>query len=78
MAKKKEPPPIADGYKTNFETLKRACNDGNLALMSAIRKSDQQPVVLVCAVNRVKGGYDFAPLAVMCEGNPFDDFEPPK
>lgn len=73
-----EPPALTDGYKANFETLKRAADFGDLALVSAIRKADQKPVALVCAMQMNDDEtITPIPLAVMCEGNPFEDFEDP-
>lgn len=72
------PPELRPGYKRNFQTLLRAAGYADLALVSAIRKSDQKPVALVCAM-QTNGDQTITPvpLAVMCEGNPFDDFEDP-
>ena len=73
-----KPPKLSLGYRNNFDTLERACQAGDLALVSAIRKADQQPVALVCAMNQNDDGtITPIPLAVMCEGNPFEDFEDP-
>jgi len=73
-----KPPKLLEAYKNNFTTLKSAHSDGNLALVSAIRKSDKKPVALVCAMNdNGDGTLTPVPLAVMCEGNPFEDFEDP-
>lgn len=71
------PPPLANSDNANFATLRRAEANGDLALVSAIRKADQKPVALVCAM-QIEG--DFIrpmPLAVLIEGNPFEDFEDP-
>ena len=74
----KIPPPLLEGYKANFETLKRAAECDHLALASAIRVSDQQPVALVCAMNlNDDDTITPVPLAVMVEGNPFELFEDP-
>ena len=74
----KTPPALMPGYRTNFNTLKQACAHGDLCLVSAIRKSDQQPVALVCAMQANDDGtFTPVPLAVMCEGDPFEDFEDP-
>jgi hypothetical protein len=71
-------PKLLPAYISNFETLKKAVESGDLALLSAIRKSDQKPVALVCAMNRAENGdYCPVPIAVMCEGNPYEDFEDP-
>ena len=45
----KNPPTLRKGDRQNFETLLRAASDGALALVSAIRKADQNPVALLCA-----------------------------
>jgi hypothetical protein len=73
---------LSKGDKANFETLKRAFGDRSICLMWALRKSDGKEVALVCAVNhhsefRGSGDEcDIVPLAVMIEGNPFEDFVP--
>jgi len=73
-----EPPPLEDGYRVNFELLQMAHDNGDLALVSAIRKADHKPVALVCAIQRNDDDtMTPVPFAVMCEGNPFDDFEDP-
>lgn len=72
-----EPPPLNEANKANFETLRRACDRGNLALMSAVRKADNKPVGLVCAISSDGKEYVVTPLAVMIEGNPYEDFLDP-
>jgi hypothetical protein len=73
----KKPPQLLPGYVANFTTLRKACMNGDLALVSAIRKSDQAGVALICAMNRDGEEICPAPLAVMIEGNPYDLFEDP-
>lgn len=68
---------IPVGDSQNFQTLQDACNNGDLALVSAVRKSDKKRVSLVCAMQRTSDGISPVPLAVMIEGNPFEDFEDP-
>lgn len=69
---------LRDGDKRNFETLLAAAQNGDLALLLATRRADGAEVALVCAVNRDDdASYAFIPLAVMVEGNPFEDFDPP-
>ncbi len=52
--------------------------NGDLALVSAIRKVDDADVALICAMGGDERGNIYpAPLAVMIEGNPFDTFEDP-
>ena len=72
------PPKLTLGYKANFKVLKSAAANGDLAIVSAIRKVDQKPVALLCATQRnADKTVSMIPLAVMCEGNPFEDFEDP-
>ena len=79
MAEKpKTPPKLAKGYRQNFQTLLDAVRNGDAALVSAIRKSDQKPVALVCAMQRNADKTMMpVPFAVLCESNPFEDFEDP-
>jgi hypothetical protein len=73
-----KPPPLLAGYRKNFETLKRAYNEGALALVSAIRKSDNRPVALVCGIQTNQDQtLTPIPFAVMVEGNPFELFHDP-
>jgi hypothetical protein len=73
--------PLRKGDKANFEQLKVAFSCGAITLLSAIRKSDGADVALICAMNTVKKTskakpvYELVPLAVMCEGNPYEDFD---
>lgn len=70
--------PLLDGHQANFATLKRASKNGDLALLSAVRKLDGANVALVCAMGRNDAGFIRpAPLAVMVEGNPYELFEDP-
>lgn len=72
------PPKLRKGDRANFDTLLRAANDGALALVSAIRRADQQPVALVCAMHQNEDNtITPVPFAVMVEGNPFDLFDDP-
>jgi hypothetical protein len=72
------PPKLRKGDRANFQTLMRAADHGGLALVSAIRKADQQPVALVCAMQQNPDDtITPVPFAVMVEGNPFELFEDP-
>jgi hypothetical protein len=67
---------LRDSDKANFETLKRAAANDDLALMDARRKSDDAKVALVAAVYLFDDEYRIVPLAVMIEGDPYEDFVP--
>lgn len=74
----KTPKELRKGDKANFETLLRAAAEGDLALISAIRKSDQKQVALVVAMQtNADESITPVPFAVMVEGNPFELFEDP-
>ena len=72
------PPRLRKGDRTNFQTLLRAADDGALALVSAVRKADHQPVALVCAMQHNDDDtITPVPFAVMVEGDPFEMYEDP-
>lgn len=69
---------LRKGDRANFETLRKACGNNDLALVSSRRKSDGADVALVCAMqHNPDGTFTPVPLAVMVEGNPFELFEDP-
>lgn len=69
---------IEPGYKANFETLQRASENGDLALMECTDKVTGKPVMVICAVGRDDDGqYVFSPLAKMFDGNPYEEIDPP-
>ena len=68
---------ITAGYATNFETLRRASFDGNLALMECTDAATGKPVITICAVGKDNGEYVFTPLAKMFDGNPYEELAPP-
>lgn len=72
------PKRLSKGHKANFETLERAFNNGELALVSAVRKADKKDVALVCAMQHNEDGSIMPiPLAEMVNGNPFELYEDP-
>ena len=72
-----KPPKLRAGDKKNYKTLLRAAKNDDLALISAIRKSDKKPVALLCAMQPDGDSVLAVPLAVMVEGNPYELFEDP-
>lgn len=69
-------PPLSDADKKNYQTIQKAASEDNVALLSAIRKSDNKPVALICVVNwRDDRSADFVPLAVMVEGDPYEQYD---
>jgi len=78
MPRAQKPPPLLPGYRRNFDTLLLAADNAALCLVSAIRRADRKPIALVCARQRNEDEtFTPVPLAVLCEGNPYVDFEDP-
>ena len=70
-------PKINAAHAKNFATLNKAAKYGDLALLDAKRVKDGKTVALVVAMQHEKNGeVTFVPLAVMIEGNPYEDFLP--
>lgn len=68
-----QPSRFLEPYKQNFETLKRACKNGDLALMQCRWKKTDSPVAVICAVSRHDdGGGTFMPMGMMFVANPFE------
>lgn len=68
---------IPDYALTNFRTLLRAAQDGNLALMECLDARTEEPCFVLCAVGRDKGDYVFTPFGHLADGNPYDAYFPP-
>ena len=71
--------PLPKHIKTNFETLITAGLNGDLAIMSAKDSKTGEPVTLICAVNKPTEDdpeYQFVPLAMMIDGDPYTMFTP--
>lgn len=69
---------IAEGYKANLETIKRAADNKDLALMECTDAKTGEPVVVLCAVWRNdEGGFNMVPLAKLFDGNPYEELIPP-
>lgn len=73
----KKPPRLTKGQIANFDTLKRAVDASDLALVSCRRK-DGTPVAALCAMQRNEDGtISPIPLALQFAGNPFEELEDP-
>lgn len=69
---------IPEGYKKNLETLITASNDGAVCLMECTDKLTGKTVIAVCAAWQDEDGlYNFAPIAKMFDGNPYEELNPP-
>ncbi|TWT64389.1 DUF6117 family protein [Rubinisphaera italica] len=61
---------VVQQHKPNFEMLRRAFDNGDVALLECQLKATGQPVAVVVAVNRDSNGFAFVPVAMMFSGNP--------
>jgi hypothetical protein len=74
----RKPRQLRKGDKANFATLTLAFANGDVALVSAVRKADGANVALVCAMQvNEDDTITPVPFAVMVEGNPYDLFDDP-
>ncbi len=65
--------------KQNFETLSRAFSRSQVALVDVLRLKDRKQVAAVCALQANRDGtITLIPFATLVEGNPFEDFAPPR
>ena len=71
---------LSDGDKANFDMLKRACENGDLALVDCQLIETGKSVAVVCAVNKPDGtsdSYGIIPIAMMFDGDPYELLNPP-
>ncbi len=64
-------------HKPNFETLQEAFANGDVALMECQLKATGQPVAVIVAVTRDGDEFGFVPFAMMFDGNPYEQLNPP-
>lgn len=68
---------IPDHARTNFNTLLRAADDGNLALMECLDANTHELRYVLCAVGRKDGDFIFTPFGHLAAGNPYYAYLPP-
>ncbi len=72
---------IPDYARTNFNTLLRAAQDGNLALMECTEVGSGETRYVLCAVGRGtdEDGDDYVltPFGHLAPGNPYEAYIPP-
>ena len=69
---------IPDHIRDNFQTLMRAAENGDLALMECADAESGAPRYVICAVGRNGGEYLFTPFGHLAEGNPYEAYQPPE
>ena len=69
---------LLPGHRTNFDTLRQAALNNDLALMDCRHRDTGEPIAVLCAANRLsRGETAFVPLAMLFNDNPFDFLVPP-
>lgn len=63
--------------RSNFQTLSRAADKGNLALMECLDAVIGARRYVICAVGTDSGDYVFTPFGHLAEGNPCEAYLPP-
>ena len=68
---------IPDYARDNFNTLMRAADDGNLALMECTDARTGEHRYVLCAVHRDGTEYAFTPFGHLAGENPYGLYVPP-
>ena len=69
---------LLPGHRTNFDTLRQAALNNDLALMDCRHRDTGEPIAVLCAANRLpRGEIGFVPLAMLFNNNPYDFLVPP-
>lgn len=75
------PSPSA-AQKANFQTLRTAVLNGDVVLMDCQIRETKQSAAVLCAVNVTSDAeagrqFEFVPLAMLLDGNPYELLSPP-
>lgn len=70
--------PIPEHHRNNFQTLLRAAEAGDLALMECTDAATGEARYVLCAVGRDNGEFLFTPFGHLHEGDPFTAYIPPQ
>lgn len=68
---------IPDYARRNFETLLKAAEAGDLALMECTEVASGEILCVLCAVGRDNGDYVMTPFGHLAPGNPYETYIPP-
>lgn len=70
--------PLSDGDKANFETLRQAIQNGDVALLECQLVSTGASTAVICAVNHEPDqSLAFVPIAQLFAGDPYTLLNPP-
>jgi hypothetical protein len=66
---------IADGHKTNFETIQVAVKEGDACLLEVYDRITGEEIVMLCATYKdEEENINFVPLARMVDSDPYDSY----
>lgn len=70
---------LSDGDKANFETLRQAFQQGDVALLECQLAATGEPTAVICAVNRgADQSLAFVPIAQLFADDPYTLLTPPQ
>jgi hypothetical protein len=69
---------IPDYHRRNFQTLLRAAQSGDLALMECTEIATGLTRYVICAVGRDGADFAMTPFGHLQDGNPFEAYRPPE
>jgi hypothetical protein len=69
---------IEEGYRGNFESLRRAFANGDVCLAECTDKVTGKTVIVICAVQKVDEEIELVPFAKMFDGDPYEEVDPPR
>jgi hypothetical protein len=70
---------IRDAYKANFEALRQAFGNEDVALVECTDKKTRATVIALCTVawDDTTEEYTITPFAKLFDGNPYEELAPP-
>ena len=68
---------IPDHARTNFETLLKAAEAGDLALMECTEVESGETRYVLCAVGRDNDAFAMNPFGHLAPSNPYEAYIPP-
>ena len=69
---------IPDYARENFQTMLRAAENGDLALMECADAATGAPRYVICGVGHENEDYLFTPFGHLAEQNPYEAYRPPE
>jgi hypothetical protein len=68
---------LLDGERANYQTLLRASDNGDLALIECTERATGRRVAVLAAIAFNGDEYVITPLARLFDSNPYEDLDPP-